>query len=74
MIMISYRNADNAAGLIPMKSITAVAYHTGSGGICTITHSGANGNSTTTRVNGQEGADLYNALVSLCAIVPTTGT
>ena len=63
MIALS-THADDAAGTIPASRITAAAYHPDSG-ILVITGTGKSGETITRTVSGQDGADLYNALLAI---------
>jgi hypothetical protein len=64
---------DYAAATLPAASVTAVTWHTGSGK-CTVAFKSREGPVTNLDFYGQQGADLYNAFVTLASIVPSITT
>ena len=74
MIGVSYREPTNSAGsVLPAATITGAVYHTAKGSVV-VTHGKPNGGTTTTTLYGQEGVDLYNALVAIKAGTYTSTT
>ena len=73
MVCIIPEAPDFSAGTVPAANVTAVTYHTGTGK-CSITHVNSRGMSTVTDYYGKAGVDLYNALVVLHGVTPSSTT
>jgi hypothetical protein len=72
-IGITLTEPTNSAVAIMALAITGAVYHT-STGLCVVTHTNAFGQSAVKHIYGQQGADLYNALVSIKAGTYTSTT
>ena len=73
MIGITTTEPDNSAVAISAIRIKSAIYHTAIGALL-LTHVNDVGATVTKRIDGQQGADLYNALVAIKAGTYTSTT